>query len=179
MAVPEAPLEMTKFGLRPGGEGWFVMSARDSRWDNGQFGAFCNFEGKRRFPGLGINLNVLSRGQSMGLYHRENGQEGFLVLAGECLLIVEGEERPLKTWDFFHCPPGTDHIIVGTGDELAVVLAVGARGRRRKGLVYPVSKTALRHGAGVEKETADPSEAYGSTAGWNRSLYQEGWLPEL
>jgi uncharacterized cupin superfamily protein len=179
MVVPEAPLEMTKFGLRPGGEGWFVMSARDSRWDTGRFGAFCNFEGKRRFPGLGINLNVLSPGQSMGLYHRENGQEDFLVIAGECLLIVEGEERPLKTWDFFHCPPRTEHIIVGAGDEPAVVLAVGARGRRRRGLVYPVSKTALRHGAGVEKETADPSEAYGGTARWRRSLYQEGWLPDL
>ena len=78
----------------------------------------------------------------MGLYHRENAQEDFLVLAGECLLIVEGEERKLKTWDFFHCPPGTEHIIVGAGKEPAVVLAVGARGRRRKGLVYPVSEVA-------------------------------------
>jgi uncharacterized cupin superfamily protein len=179
MVVPEAPLEMTKFGLRPGGEGWFVMSARDSRWDTGPFGAFCNFEGKRQFPGLGINLNVLSRGQSMGLYHRENGQEDFLVLAGECLLIVEGEERPLKTWDLFHCPPGTEHIIVGVSEEPAVVLAVGARGRRRKGLVYPASKAALKHGAGVEQETADPAEAYSSFARWQRSQYQDGWLPDL
>ena len=97
----------------------------------------------------------------MGLYHRENAQEDFLVLAGECLLLVEGEERKLKTWDFFHCPPGTEHIIVGAGKEPAVVLAVGARGRRRKGLVYPVSKAALKHKAGVEQETTDPSEAYG------------------
>ena len=92
----------------------------------------------------------------MGLYHRENAQEDFLVLAGECLLIVEGEERKLKTWDFFHCPPGTEHIIVGAGKEPAVVLAVGARGRRRKGLVYPVSEAALKHKAGVEKETTRP-----------------------
>ena len=109
------------------------MNARESRWrDTGTLGAFCNFEGKRRFPGLGINLNVLRPGEPMGLYHRENAQEDFLVLAGECLLIVEGEERKLKTWDFFHCPPGTEHIIVGAGEEPAVVLAVGARGRRRK-----------------------------------------------
>jgi uncharacterized cupin superfamily protein len=175
----EAPLDTTKFGLRPGGEGWFVMSARESRWDNGRFGAFCNFEGKRRFPGLGINLNVLSPGQAMGFYHRENAQEDFVVLAGECLLIVEGEERELKTWDFFHCPPGTEHVIVGAGDEPAVVLAVGARGRRRKGIVYPVSKLALKHDAGVSKETTESSEAYGSFAGWNRSLYQEGWLPDV
>jgi uncharacterized cupin superfamily protein len=178
--VPEAPLESTKFGLRPGGEGWFVVNARDIRWrDTGTLGAFCDFEGKRRFPGLGINLNVLQPGQPMGLYHRENAQEGFLVLAGECLLIVEGEERKLKTWDFFHSPPQTEHIIVGAGKGTAVVLAVGARGRRRKGLVYPVSKTALKHDAGVEKETTDPSEAYGKFAGWKRSLYQEGWLPDL
>ena len=180
MVTPEAPFDSTKFGLRPGGEGWFVMSAKDSRWrETGTMGAFCNFEGKRRFPGLGINLNVLQSGQPMGLYHRENAQEDFLVLAGECLLIVEGEERKLKTWDFFHCPPGTEHIIVGAGDGPSVVLAVGARGRRRRGMVYPVSKVALGHGAGVKKETSDPSEAYGGFAGWQRSLYQEGWLPDL
>jgi uncharacterized cupin superfamily protein len=115
----------------------------------------------------------------MGLYHRENAQEGFLVLAGECLLIVEGEERKLKTWDFFHSPPQTEHVIVGAGKGPAVVLAVGARGRRRKGLVYPASKLALKHAAGVKKETTDPSEAYGSFAGWKRSLYQDGWLPDL
>jgi uncharacterized cupin superfamily protein len=180
MRMAEAPLDTTKFGLRPGGEGWFVMSAKDSRWrETGAFGAFCNFEGKRRFPGLGINLNVLRRGEPMGLYHRENAQEDFLVLAGECLLIVEGEERKLETWDFFHCPPGTEHIIVGTSEEPAVVLAVGARGRRRKGLVYPVSETALEHKAGVEQETGDASEAYGSFAEWKRTEYQEGWLPDL
>jgi uncharacterized cupin superfamily protein len=179
MVVPETPLEMTKFGLRPAGQGWFIVSAKEMRWDFGDFGAFCNFEGKRGFPDFGINLNVLQPGQSMGLYHRENRQEGFLVLAGTCLLIVEGEERELKTWDFFHCPPGTEHIIVGAGDEPAVVLAVGARGRRRKGMVYPVSKVAQKHRAGAKKETTDPSEAYGGFGGWNRSLYQEGWLPDL
>ena len=180
MVSPEAPHDSTKFGLRPGGEGWFVMSAKDSRWrDTGTFGAFCNFEGKRRFPGLGINLNIVRPGEPMGLYHRENAEEDFLVLAGECLLIVEGEERELKTWDFFHCPPGTEHIIVGAGDGPAVVLAVGARGRRRKGLVYPVSEFALKHNAGVKKETTDPSEAYGNLAEWKRSLYLEGWLPDL
>jgi uncharacterized cupin superfamily protein len=180
MVVPEAPLEMTKFGFRPGGPGWFVVNAREVRWrDTGALGAFCDFEGKRRFPDLGINLNVLQPGQPMGMYHRENTQEDFLVLAGECLLIVEGDERKLKQWDLFHSPPQTEHILVGAGDGPAVVLAVGARGRRRKGMVYPVSKTALKHGAGVKKETTSPSEAYGSFAGWKRSLYQEGWLPDL
>jgi uncharacterized cupin superfamily protein len=177
--VPEAPLEMTKFGLRPGGEGWFVVNAREVRWRaTGSLGAFCDFEGKRRFPGLGINLNVLQPGEPMSMYHRENRQEAFLVLAGECLLIVEGEERQLKTWDFFHCPPQTEHVIVGAGEGPSIVFAVGARGRRRKGLVYPVSKTALEHGAGVRKETTKPSEAYSGFSSWGRSLYQEGWLPD-
>jgi uncharacterized cupin superfamily protein len=180
MVVPEAPLEMTKFGLRPGGEGWFVVNAREMRWrDTGGLGAFCDFEGKRRFSDLGINLNVLQPGEPMGLYHRENRQEDFLVLAGKCLLIVDGEERELKTWDLFHSPPGTEHIIVGAGTGPSVVLAVGARGRRRKGMVYPVSEAALEHGAGVKTETTSPSEAYGAFRDWKRSLYQEGWLPEL
>jgi uncharacterized cupin superfamily protein len=179
VSVPEAPLRTTKFGLAPDGDGWFVMNARESRWrDTGALGRFCNFEGKKRFRQLGINLNVLEPGQPMGLYHRERAQEGFLVLAGECLLLVEGQERPLRTWDFFHCPGGTDHIVVGAGDGPSVVLAVGARGGRR-GLVYPVDPVALKHGAGVERETNDPSEAYAAFAGWARSKYGEGWLPDL
>jgi uncharacterized cupin superfamily protein len=178
--VPEAPLESTKFGLRPGSpDGWFIVSAREIRWrDTGSLGKFCDFEGKRRFPQIGVTLNVLGPGEPMGLYHRENGQEGFLVLSGECLLIVEGEKRELRAWDFLHCPPETEHIIVGAGTGPSVVLAVGAR-LRRKGLVYPVSDVALEHGAGAAKETTDASEAYGGFTGWKRSRYQEGWLPDL
>jgi uncharacterized cupin superfamily protein len=179
VVVPEAPLRRTKYGLVTDGEGWFVINARDSRWrDTGPLGLFCDFEGKRRFPQVGINLNVLEPGQPMGLYHRENAQEGFLVLAGTCLLVVEGEERELKTWDFFHCPPQTGHIIVGAGDEPAVVLAVGARGRGRRGLVYPVSDVALKHGAGAEQETTKPQEAYARFPSWSRVEYAEGSLPE-
>jgi len=156
-----------------------VVNAREIRWRaTGSLGAFCDFEGKRRFPGLGINLNVLQPGEPMSMYHRENRQEGFLVLAGECLLIVEGEERPLKSWDFFHCPPQTEHVIVGAGEGPSIVFAVGARGRRRTGIVYPVSKTALEHGAGVREETTKPAEAYSGFSSWRRSLYQEGWLPD-
>ena len=177
--VPEAPLESTKFGLRPGGPGWFIVSAREIRWrDTGALGRYCDFEGKRRFPDFGINISVLQPGQSLAMYHRESTQEGFLVLAGNCLLIVEDEERPLEQWDFFHCPPQTDHVIIGAGDGPSVVLAVGARGRRRKGLVYPVSEVALKHGAGVEEETTDASEVYEGYSDWKRTSY-EGWLPDL
>ncbi len=108
---------------------------------------------------MGINLNVLWPGEPMSMYHRENSQEGFLVLAGECLLIVQGEERSLRAWDFLHCPGGTTHVIVGVGDGPAVVLAVGARGAG-KGLVYPVAAAALKYGAGVDQEATTPAEAF-------------------
>jgi uncharacterized cupin superfamily protein len=179
VAVPEASLRTTKFGLAPDGDGWFVLNARDSRWrDTGDLGKFCDFEGKKRFRQLGINLNILEPGQPMGLYHRELHQEDFLVISGECLLIVEGEERRLQAWDFFHCPGGTAHIIVGAGDGPSVVLAVGARGGRKR-LVYLADATALRHGAGVERETTSPSHAYGGFSTWARASYVEGWLPNL
>ena len=159
------------------------MNARESRWrDEGPLGVYCTFEGKRRFPQLGININVLEPGQALGMYHRENAQEAFVVLAGECTLIVEGEERRLKAWDFFHCPPGTEHVIVGSGEEAAVVVAVGARGRGRGGGVYPVSKVAARLGASVERETRNPAEAYAKArANLPRSRwvkYRAGWLPD-
>ena len=68
-------------------------------------------------------------GQASALYHREANQEDFLVLAGECMLLIEGEERPLKAWDFVHCPSMTEHIFVGAGDGPCVVFMAGARGK--------------------------------------------------
>ena len=179
MAVPEAPLRSTKFGLVADVEGWFVLNARDSRWrDYGPLGAVCDFEGKRPFKQLGINLDILLPGEPMSMYHRENHQEDFLVLAGECLLVVEGEERPLRAWDFVHCPGGTAHVILGAGDGPAVLLAVGARGGR-KGIIYLADETAVAHGAGVETETTKSAEAYAHLPGSLRSTYREGWLPNL
>ena len=175
---------MSKNGLVVDGEGWFVVNARDSRWrSEGPLGSYCTFEGKRRFPQLGINVNVLEPGQAMGMYHRENAQEDFLVLAGECVLIVEGQERRLEAWDFVHCPGGTEHIIVATGDRAALVVAVGARGRGvGGGVVYTVSELAARHGASVERETTSAAEAYEKIredlprSRWVE--YREGWLPD-
>jgi uncharacterized cupin superfamily protein len=176
MTVPEAPLRSTKYGLVPDGDGWFVLNARETRWrDYGPLGAACDFEGKRGSKQLGINLNILNPGEPMSMYHRENNQEGFLVLAGECLLIVEGQERTLKTWDFFHCPGGTAHVVTGAGDGPAVVLAVGARGGR-KGIVYLVAAVALEHGAGVEEQTTKSAEAYARFPPSTRSPYRKGWL---
>jgi uncharacterized cupin superfamily protein len=175
--VPEAPLRATKHGLVADVDGWFVVNAQEARWrDSHQFGVYCDFEGKRPFRQLGINISVLEPGQSLGYYHRENGQEDFLVLAGECLLIVEGEERPLRRWDLFHSPPGTEHMIVGAGTGPSVVVAVGARGLPRKGLVYLVSKVAAKHGVSAAKETTKPTEAYAGLPRSKRVSYG-GWLP--
>jgi quercetin dioxygenase-like cupin family protein len=174
---------MSKNGLVVDGEGWFILNARESRWRNeGPLGSYCTFEGKRRFPQLGINISVLEPGEAMGMYHRENAQEGFLVVAGECLLIVEGLERQLKAWDFFHCPGGTEHIIVATGKEAAIVVAVGARGRGvGGGVVYLVSEVAARYGASVARETTSSAEAYEKVrADLPRSKfvrYRPEWLP--
>jgi uncharacterized cupin superfamily protein len=179
MAVGEAPLRKTKFGLCPDGEGWFVLNAREVRWrDYGPMGFGCSFEGKRPFKEFGINLSVLEPGQSLGLYHRENHQEDFLVLAGECVLVVEGEVRPLRTWDFFHCPGGTAHVLVGAGDAPAAVLAVGARGGRR-GLAYLAEPAALALSAAVETETTKYAEAYASYPRPSRTTYRDGWLPDF
>ncbi len=180
MPVPEAGLRETRYGLVPDGEGWFVLNARETRWrDTGPLGLYCDFEGKRPFKGLGINVNVLRPGEPMAMYHRERRQEGFLVLAGECLAVVEGEERKLAAWDFLHCPARTAHVILGAGEGPAVVVAFGARGGRRKGFEYLVDPAALAHGAGVEQVTTKPAEAYARFPRSSRTLYRDGLLPDL
>ena len=176
--MPEAPLRETKYGLVADVDGWFVVNARDARWrESGPFGTWCDFEGKRPFRQLGINVSVLEPGQSLGYYHREAAQEDFLVLAGTCRLIVEDEERELRPWDLVHCPPGTDHMIIGAGEEPAVVLAVGTRGLKRKGLVYVPSETARRQGVSVDEETTKPTEAYAGLPRSRRVAYRDGLLP--
>ena len=158
--VPEALLQETEAGLVPAGEGWFVANALDLRWFDGEMGAFQPFEGEdARFEQLGMNLAVLRPGEPGAMYHAEDAQEGFLILFGECLLVVEGQERLLKAWDYVHCPPMTEHVLVGAGDTPCVLAGVGAR-RKGRALVYPANETAARRGASVEEETSDPREAY-------------------
>ena len=162
--VPEAPLEQTEAGLVPKSAGWFVVNAKESRWlEHPTFGSGTTFEGEGEagFKEIGVNIGVMDPGQPACMYHRENQQEDFLVLFGECLLIVEGQERPLKAWDFVHCPPETNHVFVGAGDGPCAVLSIGHRlpGDEER-LVYPVDETALKHRAGVETETPDPRQAY-------------------
>src|SRR5205807_1708117 len=165
----EARLEEVGSGRAPVSEGWFVVNVRDAAWlTNDAFGGRCVFEASKpvlrkrpdfpvqTFAEVGITLQVIEPGQPSGMYHAESNQEDFLVLAGECLLLVEGEERPLRAWDFVHCPPGTEHIFVGAGEGPCVIFMTGARSKERT-IVYPRSELASRHGAGVETETSLPA----------------------
>jgi uncharacterized cupin superfamily protein len=147
--------------LAPIGQGWFVSNVRDVQWfSSPSFGSVCTFESQEAwFQQLGINLRVLEPGQPNCLYHSESQQEAILVLSGECRLLVNGEERLLRQWDFFHCPDGTEHVCVGAGDGPCVLLMVGARTKNGE-ILYPVSELAARYGASVETETPNPKEAY-------------------
>jgi uncharacterized cupin superfamily protein len=159
--VPEARLEDPGSGLAPASDGWFVVNVRDAEWWTTQtFGSGTGFEsGGFPFPQLGINVNVLLPGEPNCLYHSESQQEAFLVLSGECTLLVDGEERPLRAWDFFHCPAGTDHVFVGAGDGPCAILMVGVRTPDEQ-VLYPVSELAARYGASADEETPDPKQAY-------------------
>ena len=158
--VPEASLERTERGVRPVSEGWFVVNLRETPWLGNELGRFTTPESDdARFEQIGVALGIVEPGQPNAMYHAEDAQEDFLVLEGECLVIVEGQERRVRKWDFVHCPPMTEHVFVGAGDGPCVVFAVGAR-RKGRALVYPVNETALRRGAGVAEETSDPSVAY-------------------
>jgi uncharacterized cupin superfamily protein len=167
ISVPEARLEQTAYGLTAATEGWFVVNVREAAWmTNEYFGEACVFEGEAvGFPHVGYTIHVLRPGQPNGLYHRERDQEDFLVLAGECIAIVEGEERHLKRWDFLHCPPGTEHIFVGAGDGPCVIFMAGAR-EHRGTAVYTSSEAALARGAGVEDEMTPSDKPYAPFPKW-------------
>jgi len=157
---------------------WFVLNAREAQWRHvAGRSALCHFEQDADFEQLGINVSVLEPGQPMAMYHWEADQEDFLVLAGEAVLVVEGEERPLRAWDFVHCPPGTKHTIVGAGEGRCVIVAVGARDRSvgPDWGGYTADSVAARHGASVERDTTEPSEAYAHLAA-RRDVPYGGWL---
>ena len=180
--VDQARLVQTERGLFPEGDGWFVLNARQAEWWTLRTGggALCDFEGEPRFPQLGINLTRLEPGEPMTMYHWEVDQEDFLVLSGEALLVIEGEERAIRQWDFVHCPPATNHAIIGAGAAPCLLLAVGGRGNRSTGMewgAYTVDETAFRHGAGVGRETTKGNEAYARFPPSEPMGYRDDWLP--
>ncbi len=182
--LPEAPLEPTEHGLVPAGEGWFVLNARETLWwDREGQGVAGDFDGGPEFPfafpQLGIAVYVLGPGEPMAMYHWEADQEDFLVVSGEALLIVEGEERPLRAWDFVHCPPETKHAYVGTGDEPFVLLCASSRQFQKDGPwgFYCFDETAARYNASSPEETQDGELAYARFPPSQPARYRDGLLP--
>ena len=179
--VDESKPERTEHGLVPTGGGWFVLNLRDAVWRHADGrGAVCvaldDFENERLAVQYGVNPFVLMPGEPMSKYHWEKDQEAFLVVSGEAILVVEGEERPVRAWDFVHCPPQTKHVLVGAGAGPCVVVAVGARAHDELG--FPVDEVAKRHGASVDQETMDGGVAYESVPPREPTAYRDGWLPE-
>lgn len=158
-----------------------MLNMRDAEWRHVEGrGAVCvvadDFEGLRRFAQLGVNPFVLQPGEPMSIYHWEGDQEGFLVVSGTPVLIIEGEERQLRAWDFVHCPRNTKHVIVGAGSGPCLVIAVG--GREHDTLGFPADDVARRYGASVEEDTMDGDVAYASVPPREPTTYRDGWLPE-
>jgi uncharacterized cupin superfamily protein len=167
MPVNEASSEETPYGRYITSDGWFVLNLGEAlavRNDE-KGGATYPFE-SREFPfrDFGARVCVLPPGEPNALYHSEGVQEGFLVLSGECTLVVEEEERSLKQWDYFHCPAETRHVMVGAGDGPCAILMIGARPEVET-LLYPASEVAAKHGASAVKETANPDQAYADWPG--------------
>lgn len=183
--IPEARLEETGTGLVAVSSGWFVLNARDGRWSSRPGRRSISLTGKTEweadtyFPMLGVNLAVLEPGEPNSMYHWETEAEAFLVLSGEALLIVEGQERPLRQWDFVHCPPKTQHVIVGAGDGPCVVLAMSSRQNQAFGPygAYTVDEAARRYGACPNEETQDADVADANVPRSEPSRYRDGWLP--
>jgi uncharacterized cupin superfamily protein len=167
MSVKEASSEETPYGRYITSDGWFVLNLADALAvrNEQKGGATYPLESRDSpFGDVGVNVRVLSPGEPNALYHSEGVQEGFLVLSGRCTLIVEEQERPLRQWDYFHCPAETRHVIVGAGDEPCVILMIGARPEVET-LRYPVSEVAAKYGASAARETDQPDEAYADWPG--------------
>jgi uncharacterized cupin superfamily protein len=184
--VPEAELRETEAGLVPASAGWFVLNARDARWfDKPEQGhsvpltGYDEYEAETFFPMLGMAIRVVGPGEPTGTYHWETEQEDFLVLAGEGLLIVEGQERPLKQWDFVHCPPETRHAFVGAGDGPCVLLCASSRQFQKDGPwgFYCADETAARHNAGAPEDTQDADVADARFPPARETRYPDGLLP--
>ncbi len=157
----EAKIEDTETGRRAGDDGWFVLNLAEMGWETVPGGGTWSVFEAPSAPSrmLGIGVHILQPGETPGMYHAESEQEGFLVLSGECIAIVEGEERRLRAWDYLHCPPHTNHITVGSGDGPCAILMVGTR-TPGHAIHYPVDPVAAAHGASVTTATDCAAEAY-------------------
>ena len=128
-------------------------------------------------PGAGFVLRVLRPGRAADVYHAESVQEDFLVVMGECILIIEDQERHLHPWDFVHCPPGAAHTFVGAGEGPCVLVCAGNRDLNDDTFWrdYRRSDVALRYGASVERDTSSDAEANAPLRGRWRVERPESW----
>jgi mannose-6-phosphate isomerase-like protein (cupin superfamily) len=185
--VGEAELRQTDAGLVPASQGWFIMNARDARWFENPgrgislpFTGVDEYEAETFFPMLGVAIRVVNPGEPTAIYDWETEQEDFLVLAGAGILIVEGEERPLRQWDFVHCPPETRHVVVGAGDGPCVILCASSRQFQKDGPwgFYCADEAADRYNASPPEDTQDVSAAYARFPSPLATRYRPGLLPE-
>jgi uncharacterized cupin superfamily protein len=184
--VPEAELRDSGAGLVPATVGWFVLNARDARWSESPGRRYSlpltgedEYEAETFFPMLGLAIRVVNPGEPTTIYHWETEQEDFLVLSGEGLLVVEGQERPLRQWDFVHCPPETRHAFVGAGDAPLVLLCASSRQFQKDGPwgFYCADETAARYNASSPEDTQDGRIAYAWFAPSQHARYRDGLLP--
>lgn len=184
--IPEAALDETEAGLVPASSGWFVLNARDARWFDkpGQGHSLPltgddEREAETFFPMLGMAIRVVEPGEPTGTYHWETEQEDFLVLSGEAILVVEGQERRLKQWDFVHCPPETRHAFVGAGAGPCVLLCASSRQFQKDGPwgFYCADEAAAHYNASSPEDTQDREIAYARFAPARPTRYPGGLLP--
>ena len=162
---------------------WYVLNIRDAEWrDCGPRGHVTKLV-REDDAQVGVNLFVLGPGEPMAMYHWEADQEGFLVLSGEATLIIDGEERTIRQWDYVHCPPGVPHTRIGagpgTGSGPCVILALGARidSIKEEGWGgYPFSELAMRYNASTEEETDKAEVAYARFPRSTAGEFREEWL---
>jgi quercetin dioxygenase-like cupin family protein len=160
--VREARIEQTPEGQVPAGDGWFILNLGEMAWGGVPgFGVWLDPPHvDPAQPGIGVHIHVLQPGEANGYYHAEAAQEGFIVLSGECVAVVEGEERRMRQWDYLHSPPGTAHITVGAGDEPCAILMFGSPDPRRK-VEWIADDVAAKYGASVAETTGRDLDAYG------------------
>ncbi len=185
--APEAVLEQTDVGTVAATPGWFVLNARDARWfEKPELGYSLALTGQDEheadtyFPMLGMSIRVMNPGEPSTTYHWETEQEDFLVLSGEAILVIEGQERSLRQWDFVHCPPGSRHAFVGGGAGPCVLLCASSRQFHKDGPwgYYCADPVAERYNAAAPEDTQDPEFAYARFAAGRHTRYPRGLLPE-
>src|SRR3954463_8609476 len=170
--MDEAEIQQTPEGQVPVDGGWFILNLGEMAWETVPgFGIWCDFDGPEHESStlrVGVHVHVLKPGEANGYYHAEAAQEGFLVLSGECIAIVEGQERRMRRWDYLHSPPGTAHITVGAGAQPCAILMFGSPDPSRK-VEWIADEVAAKHGVGVAHTPSGSPDLYGDVPPFARA----------